>query len=297
MRGHEKLAANTMTNEPPTPETMNPTGSLLDEPDLAGDGVGAEPRRPGLIARIVGSVVGGVGRAARMTPGEMVAGVSGWVGAHKRVTIAALVVLLGGGGLGVWGATRFEPPPDYETARLDTLFEYTLLTDDFNKLPVEERLALIGQLIDRLKAMGTNDSLLLAMFASTIMGEMRAQLEENVSRLAIDVADKFAADYDPNVAPEDKQEYLEDAFVDMQRLFAVVDADLATKDREEMLEDGRRQARRDLNRFEKGRVGAGEVIRVFDLMNNKVGSRMSAHQKNRVQTMFRDMTEMLRAEP
>lgn len=232
-----------------------------------------------------------------MTPGEMVAGVSGWIGAHRRVSVGVLVVLLGGGGFGAWWATRFEPPPDYETARLDTLFEYTLLTDDFNKLSVEERLALIGQLIDRLKAMGTNDSLLLAMFASTIMGEMRAQLEENVSRLAIDVADKFAADYDPNVGEQDKQRYLEDAFVDMQRLFAVVDTDLATKDRDEMLDEGRRQAQRDLNRFNDGKVGAGEVIRVFDLMNNKVGSRMSGHQKMRVQTMFRDMTEMLRAEP
>jgi hypothetical protein len=285
-----------MTNEPSTSETADRvaahgSGSLLDKADLAAAEVTV--KRPGVVARFAG----GVGRVARMTPGEMVAGVSGWVGAHKRVTVAALVVLLGGGGFGAWWATRFEPPPDYETARLDTLFEYTLLTDDFNKLPVEERLALIGQLIDRLKAMGTNDSLLLAMFASTIMGEMRAQLEENVSRLAIDVADKFAADYDPNVAPEDKQAYLEDAFVDMQRLFAVVDADLATKDRDEMLEDGRRQARRDLNRFNDGKVGAGEVIRVFDLMNNKVGARMSAHQKQRVQTMFRDMTEMLRAGP
>ena len=83
----------------------------------------------------------------------------------------------------------------------------------------------------------------------------------------------------------------------MQRMFAVFDQDLATKDREEMLDEGRRQARRDLNRFERGRVGAGEVIRVFDIMNNTVGAHMSGHERVRVQTMFRDMTEMLRREP
>jgi hypothetical protein len=266
-------------------------GSLLDEVGV--EAVGAPARRPGVVARAAGRV----GRALRMSPADMLNGVAGAFSRRPRVWAGALALLLGGGGFGAWWATRFEPPPDYETARLDTLFEYTLLTDDFNKLSVEERLALIGQLIDRLKAMGTNDSLLLAMFASTIMGEMRAQLEENVSRLAIDVADKFAADYDPNVPADEKEQYLEDAFVDMQRLFAVVDTDLATKDRDEMLDDGRRQAKRDLNRFNDGKVGAGEVIRVFDLMNNKVGSRMSGHQKMRVQTMFRDMTEMLRAGP
>ena len=263
--------------------------SLLDEVGVPADAPAESPKGPGVVARAVG--------AMRLTPTELVSVASAFVRGHKRVALGATAVLLLGGGALGWRAYRIEPPPDYANEGLDVLFEYTLLTDDFNRLPVEERLALIGQLIERLKAMGTNDSLLLAMFASTIMGEMRAQLEENVSRLAIDVADKFAAEYDPSVGELEKEQYLEDAFVDMQRLFAVVDADLATKDRDEMLDEGRRQAQRDLNRFNDGKVGAGEVIRVFDLMNNKVGTHMSGHQKMRVQTMFRDMTEMLRSEP
>ena len=264
-----------------------PGGSLLDE-DAAeiGSAEPEEPRTPGVISRLF-----------TMTPGQMAARAGSLINRHKRFSAAALVLLVGGAGAIVWSQMRVQPPPDYETARLDVLFEYTLLTDDFNRLSVEERLELIGQLIDRLKAMGSSDSLMLAMFASTIMGEMRAQLEENISRLAIDVADKFALEYDPNVPEVEKQQYLEDVFVDMQRLFAVVDADLATKDREEMLDEGRRQAQRDLDRFNKGKVGAGEVMRVFDVMNNKVGSHMSGHQRVRVQTMFRDMTEMLRAKP
>lgn len=268
-------------------ETPSPGGSLLDEDtaEIGSAGV-KEPRSRGVIAGIF-----------TMTPGEMLARSGSLISRHKRMSAAVLALLIGGAGAIAWSQLRIQPPPDYETARLDVLFEYTLLTDDFNRLSVEERLALIGQLIDRLKAMGTNDSLLLAMFASTIMGEMRAQLEENISRLAIDVADKFALEYDPNIPELEKQQYLEDVFVDMQRLFAVVDADLATKDREEMLDDGRRQAQRDLDRFNKGKVGAGEIMRVFDVMNNKVGAHMSGHQRARVQTMFRDMTEMLRAKP
>lgn len=270
---------------PDSPSSMG--GSLLDEDAAAiGASENAAARAPK-----------GIGRILKKTPREMVAAGSGFIGRHRRGSIAALVLLVGGAGAGAWLQFRIQPPPDYENDRLDVLFEYTLLTDDFNRLSVEERLALLGQLIDRLKSMGSSDSLMLAMFASTIMGEMRAQLEENISRLAIDVADKFAVEYDPNVPEDEKEQYLEDVFVDMQRLFAVVDTDLATKDREEMLDDGRRQAKRDLDRFNSGKVGAGEVIRVFDLMNNKVGSHMSGHQRVRVQTMFRDMTEMLRAEP
>jgi len=268
-------------------DNLPASGSLLDEDTTEiGSAEVKEPRSPGVISGIF-----------TMTPGQMLARAGSLVSRHKRVSAAGLVLLIGGAGAVAWSQLRIQPPPDYETERLDVLFEYTLLTDDFNRLSVEERLALIGQLIDRLKAMGTNDSLLLAMFASTIMGEMRAQLEENISRLAIDVADKFALEYDPNIPELEKQQYLEDVFVDMQRLFAVVDADLATKDREEMLDEGRRQAQRDLDRFNKGKVGAGEVMRVFDVMNNKVGSHMSGHQRARVQTMFRDMTEMLRAKP
>jgi len=268
---------------PDTPSSIG--GSLLDEDDAA---IGASE---GALATT------GAGRILKKTPGEMIAAATGFAGRHRRASLAALVLLVGGVVVGAWLQYRIQPPPDYENERLDVLFEYTLLTDDFNRLSVEERLALLGQLIDRLKSMGSSDSLMLAMFASTIMGEMRAQLEENISRLAIDVADKFAVEYDPNVPEDEKEAYLEDVFVDMQRLFAVVDADLAIKDREEMLDDGRRQASRDLDRFNSGKVGAGEVIRVFDLMNNKVGSHMSGHQRVRVQTMFRDMTEMLRAEP
>lgn len=266
-------------------------GSLLDE--VGADAVGAPSRGPGVLARGAGRV----GRVLRMSPADMLNGLIGGVVRRPRLSAGVLVLLLAGGGLGTWLAVRIEPPPDYENERLDVLFEYTLLTDDFNRLPVEERIALLGKLIERLQAMGTNDSLLLAMFASSIMGEMRAQLEENISRLAVDVADQYAADYDPNVPEDEREEYLEDAFVDMQRMFAVFDQDLATKDREEMLDEGRRQARRDLNRFERGRVGAGEVIRVFDIMNNTVGAHMSGHERVRVQTMFRDMTEMLRREP
>lgn len=236
-------------------------------------------------------------RVFRMTPTELLSAAAGGVSRHRRVSAGVLAAVLIGGGVWGWLAWRIEPPPDYETEPLDVLFDYTLLTDDFNRLSIEERLALIEQLVTRLKSFSSSDSVLLAMFATMIMGEARAQLEENISRLAIDVSDKFASEYDPNASPEAKDEFLQDAYLGMVSMFDFADGEVGEHTPEELLDEGRRQAKRDLNRFEQGRIGAGEVVRVFDLMNNKVGKHMSGHQKMRVSAMFRDMTEMLRAEP
>lgn len=268
------------------------TDPLLDEPPGAEEGATKKPRRG--FAR---SCVSAAARAARMSPGEMVSAGAALAGRRRRVSAVVLAVLLVGGGLWVWLAVRIQPPPDYAHDSLDTLFEYTLLTDDFNRLPLEERIALIEQLVERLRKIGSGDSVLLAMFASMISGEARAQLEENISRLAIDVSDKYAASYDPNAPQQEREAYLRDAYLGMVSMFDFADGEVGEHTPEELLEEGRRQARRDLNRFKKGKVGAAEVVRVFDLMNNKVGKHMSGHQKIRVSAMFRDMTEMLRSGP
>jgi len=262
-------------------------GSLLDEETSAvGDRPAARPDRP--------SVVRGV---LSLTPGQIVSGAIDLATRRPRLVGGAAALLIAGGAAGAWWAYRIEPPPDYETASMDTLFEYTLLTDDFNRLSVEERLELMGQLIERLRSISSSDSVLLAMFASMIMGEAREQLQENISRLMIDVSDKYAAEYDPTAGVGERAEYLEDVFLELHEMGRFVSGDFQDKSREELLDEGSRQAKRDLRRFEQGKVGADEVIRIFDVMNNEVGQYMSGHQKVRVSGMFRDMTEMLRSRP
>ncbi|MCA9300340.1 MAG: hypothetical protein KDA28_14820, partial [Phycisphaerales bacterium] len=103
--------------------------------------------------------------------------------------IAALVVI--GGAVGTWLAVRPTPKPD-PWAGLDELFDYTLLTDDFNDLPIEERLEMIRAIIDKMKSMDSSDSVLVATFAAQIKGYARQQLEKNASRLAIDLWDDYA---------------------------------------------------------------------------------------------------------
>src|SRR5215471_16814201 len=51
-------------------------------------------------------------------------------------------------GVAAWLVFRPVPQPDYTRDNLKRVFNYTLLTDRFNQLPIEERMKLIGQLVD-----------------------------------------------------------------------------------------------------------------------------------------------------
>src|SRR5437868_6654940 len=88
----------------------------------------------------------------------------------RRIGVVAASIVLVGGGTGLYFWLRPVPQPDYLNDGLDDVLNYTLLTDEFNRLPVEQRMKLIGELVARFKSMSTNDSVLMAEFAAGIAG-------------------------------------------------------------------------------------------------------------------------------
>lgn len=264
---------------PPRATPGGPPPSLLEQDMLAEP---AAPRRAPALARLGASVR----RAAA----------GAWQKKAVRVGAAAAAVLaLAGGGVAWWLAVRIDPPPDYATANLDVLFDYTLLNDDFNRLSIDERLRLIEQLVTRLRDMGSSDSVLMAMFASQIAGPARAQLEKNLSRLGVDVFDSFAQDYDPNASVADRKKYLAETFVKIESWFEKLGGeeprDVAP---EERLARAQRQAQREAEWAREGNVGASEMARMFDVMNNRVGAHASGFQKRRITGLLRDMSKVMR---
>ncbi len=265
-----------MSTASPSPSPVG--GSLLDglAPERAGAAPEPSPRR-------------------RQLPRWLARLASAWRAPWLRFGSSAAILLAILVGLYLW--LRPVPQPDFEDDPIDDLLNYTLLTDEFNNLPVDERLELLRELIDRLKTMSGDDSAMMAAFAASIdTDKLRKQIEENASRLALDVWDKFALDYQ-QVPPDARGAYLDDVFLDMSRLMETVAGVQSDKTDEQRLKEARDQARRDQDRLESGRgPTAGQLARMADFMRNRVGSRAAPQQQARGMQLMRDMTRHLRGQ-
>lgn len=205
--------------------------------------------------------------------------------------IAALVL-----GVGAWLVLRPTPKPDYERDNLRRVFSYTLLTDEFNRLPVTERLELIGTLVRRIKGMSAGDSALVAAFAAGIAGAAREQLEENVSRLAIDTWHMYAKEY-AEVRPEDREAFLDNVVLEFSKMGETLSGEPTDATDAERLAEAREQARRDLEVMRSGRGPSNRLLaRAARIMNDDIGGHASGAQRSRGALMMRDMTRRLRGE-
>lgn len=275
-------------NPTPAPQPSLGLGSLLDDPAL-------DPRAGSPPAR----------KRARRPREPFPATARRWWEAKKdryrrspgfrRATWAAGAILLIGGGTGLYLLLRPTPVPDYLNDPLDGVLDFTFLSDEFNRLPVEQRAKLIGDLVKRVKGMGTQDSLLMAAFAAGISGKAREQLEENASRLVLDMMDQFATGY-TTVPAEEKAAYIDTKLVEMVRLMSSIAGEENTQTDEEILADAREQAERDQRFFQSGRFTGNMAGRMFQTLDSGVASHSSPHQKARVGNFLRDMTRHLRGQ-
>ena len=220
-----------------------------------------------------------------------------WV---RRVGVIALVlaVLVGG----AFGILAFIPRsiPDIAQDPMDDVMDYVLLTDDFNNLPIEKRLALIKDLIERIKTMSGEDSAMLAMFAASIEREMRRQMEENVKRLAVDVMDKYAQDYE-GVPPDQADDFLDEKIVEFTRMMEDLSGEKSRlpEDPDERMAALRKQAQRD-QEFAKqnssSQMDSDQVANFVGFMRKDAEQIAGPEQRGRVTKFMRDVTRHLRGQ-
>lgn len=241
--------------------------------------------RPPARRRSAGETLRGWWDAARATP------------KRRRALGIVCAVLVLGVGTGLF--LRYGPvfQPDYRRGKLDRVMNYTLLTDEFNNLPVEKRMELIGQLVQRLRKMDAGDSVLLAGFASGVAGAARDQLEENASRLAIDLWDKHAKDYD-SVPEAEREEFLEQAFVDFQKTMEAVGGQVRDVSDSDRINEVRKQAARDRQalRDPENQPPPEAIGRMVSVMNRTLGSNANPTQRVRGAQMMRDMVRHFRGQ-
>ncbi|HZW09668.1 MAG TPA: hypothetical protein VFF69_07175 [Phycisphaerales bacterium] len=255
---------------------------LLDD-EAAVAGV-ARPRRPGARVRLNDLWSRVVAGAGALWTRRLV----------KRVFMAVSSVGAVALGLSVYLLVRPVPKPDYENADISRVFDYTLLTDEFNALPVEERVALIGQLYERIRGMDSSESVLMAQFFAGVAGQAREQIEKNATKLFMDAADMVAQDY-AAVPEEEKGAYLEQSLVRLIRLGQAFDPELAERTDEEIVAQAREDAQRDHEALRDGELSADQGSRMLVFMGMRMDKNASMHQRQRVNLFMRDMVRHLRS--
>lgn len=260
--------------KPDQPESLPGLGSLLEE---------TSP--PPVSAPAMAS------RRLDLTPAQRKLG--------KRVgVIGALLLLLVGG---MWGIFALVPrsEPDYLSDDMTDILDYTLLSDDFNNLPIEKRMELLKELVQRLKTLSGDDSAAMAAFAATIKKQMREQIERNLKRLAVDTMDIYAKDY-ASTPPEKQSEFLDGAvigFTHMMEDIAGEKSPLPAGDAER-LAAVKDQAKKDEKNFREGdsRPTARRVAKFFEFIHNDQENVSDPIQRGRNAKFMRDMTRHLRGE-
>ncbi len=222
--------------------------------------------------------------------------VNRWVKRHMRISIALLALIVLGAGLWTWDRFRFHEPPDYATADMEDLLDYTFITDDFNKLPIERRLELIRELVRRFSNMESSESVAMAQFAAMIEGDLRRQMMKNASLLAIDMWDGYAAKY-TTVPPEDRGKFLDDTVVNFLKTMESFNPngprDISDEQR---LAEARKQAQRDKGAIRSGQMSSGELGQMADFMRNGMGQFAAPQTQTRAAQLMRDMTRHLRGQ-
>lgn len=215
----------------------------------------------------------------------------------RRAAWIACGLFVVGAGVGSYMVFGPTPKPDYEVDPFDDVLDYTLLTDDFNSLPLDQRLDLVRQLIGRFKDMGDSEIPLVASFAAGISGEARKQLEKNASRLVLDLMDRHALEYE-SAKPEDKEKALDNALVGLSKTFEALGGKVSDKSDAERLAEASDNAKRDekwIKSSSSEQLG-NMTGRMMSTMNDTIAQQASPQQKGRMAPMMRDMTRHLRGQ-
>lgn len=219
---------------------------------------------------------------------------------RRRLTWTATTALVLGGAMST--AVALWPPsePDFEDPFTDDL-NYSLLTDEFNKKSIEERLALIKQMVAKFKELDAGGSAMMAAFAAGIGKTAREQILENASRLAFDLFDKYAQQYanqDMNLPAAQRAEFLDRAYLDLVKTAESLAGEERDVSDEERLARARKDANREVDRIRQRdpEDNADQAANELAFFRDNMMQHASAPQRTRMAQMMRDMTRHFRGQ-
>lgn len=222
--------------------------------------------------------------------------------AHNgRVDLArgGIIAALGLAASVALAATR-PAPVVYDSARPDPFggaLSSVIFENEFNRLPVEERLDLIRGLLEQMRSMDSGSSAMLAAFAAGIKNEAREQLETNARTLMVDFVDLHAKRY-ASAAGEERERMLDESLRDMVTLQReLFGQDAEDEDVDEGVENARKDAKREEERAaeDRTRLDGGEAAGFMRWAQNE-SEDTGPNQRARVTLFMRDMTRHMRGQ-
>ncbi len=221
--------------------------------------------------------------------------------AWRSLAIAALVALLLALPLYWWFAVRWKPPPSIFDAPVDDVLGYLAL-DDFNKLPLDERLKFMMDFAGRFRGMEAGDSAAMAGFMAGVTGPAREQMTKNARQLAKDVLADGSKRYLALPAAE-RAKFLDQWLVEWERRMRLVtrgnegkesDADRLKK----IKDDVKRSEDRRTKRMADGRDGMPDLegegaVAFMDFWQQEVESTASPAEQGQIGRFLEDMRKHL----
>ncbi len=268
-----------------TPSEPRPPAPGLNMPSLTEGLETPAPRRPGK-------------QGSRGAPlGRSIAAFLDRSGKPIGLTLAALGLVVGA--TLAYDALKPIRPPDPWRAPLDDVLGFALLDADFNRLPLERRLDLAKEIVARLRSMSAQDSVLMAAFAAGISGVARQRLEDNMSRLMVDLFDSFAKTY-AAASDADKERVIEESLLAMLELQRDLDPVGVTGERD--ARDRLDQLRERTTARERAAAGdsrptsiePGRAEDILRRVEQGVADRTSPAERARTVRFMRDTVRYLR---
>lgn len=208
-------------------------------------------------------------------------------------TIAGLAILVA---ILLWWSSRWRPPPSIFDAPVDDVLGY-LAIDDFNELPLEDRVEFMIDFANRFRGLEQSESAVMAAFMAGLTGDARAQMIQNARILAKDILAEGASTY-VNLPDAEKDAFIDSWLVEWSKVGErIVEGEVGDRSDEERLEEFRDEARRGRERTAERsadisltEVGAG---RFLDFWQSDVEKAASPREQAQIATFMVDVRKRL----
>jgi hypothetical protein len=184
---------------------------------------------------------------------------------RRRVMIVlGLMLCIGAPVLALTVFSGARKPPSIFDTPIDGVADY-LVSEDFSRLSVQERLDFLRDLYERFKGLEQSESAALAGFLAGLSGPAKEQARDNARILAKDILVEGAQGYLALESKADRGKYIDDWLVKWVRFGEEITGEDTPRSEQDILERLRRDAKRDAERgFQLDREVAQFMIDMWE---------------------------------